>query len=241
MSDDLFSKNIDKGDPIKIIEPTDVIGNIRFFNCDSRDFVKQVQSNFYNVGFYDPPYGIGMSKPAGNSQKYSRKKLKDNDWDNEAMSPGFFLQAQRIAADQVIWGANHFAENLPSPRNSKCWLIWDKREGFIPERTYADAEIAWASFDSPIRVFRFHWDGFLQKIKEKRIHPTQKPVSLYEWKLMKFCKEGDKIVDLFGGSFSVAIACYKQGFALDIVERDPIIYADGLARFKEHIQQGTLF
>lgn len=219
-----------------MIEPTEVIGNIRFFNCDSREFVNQKITKKYDWSFCDPPYGIGMSKSAGKS-----KKTVDKGWDEDAMTPFFFIQHRNISENQVIWGANHFIDNLPTPRSSSAWLVWDKREGFIPERTYADAEMAWTSMKSPIRVFRFFWDGFLQKIKEVRIHPTQKPVSLYEWKLMKFCKEGDTIVDLFGGSFSSAIACYNLGFSLDIVEMNPEIYKHGIERFKEHIKQTDLW
>ena len=224
-----------------MIESTDTIGNIRFFNCDAMDFVESMPQDYYDMVFCDAPYGINMSKPAGKSQEYSKKKLVDKEWDNEAMPYKFFGNQRYISREQIIWGANHFMDNLPEPRNASGWIVWDKRENFIPERTFACAELAWTSLKTPVRVFRFHWDGFLQKIKEKRIHPTQKPVSLYEWKLMKFCKEGDKILDPFGGSFSVAIACYNLGFELDIVERDPVIYADGLKRFKNHIAQQTLF
>lgn len=223
-------------EPIEVIKPTEIIDGIRFFNCDSELYVKQCADHHYDMSFCDPPYGIGMSKSAGKS-----KKTRDKKWDENAMSPDFFKEHKRISTDQIIWGANHFIDNLPKPRSSSCWLLWDKREGFIPERTYADAEIAWTSFTSPIRVFRFYWDGFLMRQKEVRIHPTQKPVSLYEWKLMKFCKEGDTIVDLFGGSFSSAIACHNLGFKLDIVEKDEDTFKLGLDRFKEHIKQENIW
>jgi len=224
-----------------MIKPTDEIGVVKFFNCDSEKALKLYNDNFFKIAFSDPPYGIGMSKPAGNSQKYSKKKLIDSNWDSEAMSKEFFIEQKRVSKDQIIWGANHFIDNLPEPRKAAGWLIWDKRENFIPERTYADAEMAWTSIKTPIRVFRFFWDGFMQKIKEKRIHPTQKPVSLYEWKLIKFCKKGDLILDPFGGSFSSAIACHNLGYELHIFERDEVIYKDGLRRFKEHVAQQTLF
>jgi site-specific DNA-methyltransferase (adenine-specific) len=221
-----------------MIEPTDVIGNIRFFNCDAQEFVRERANNEYDACFSDPPYGIGMSGSAGKS-----KKKKDKKWDEKPMPAEFFEQQKRISKTQFIWGANHFIENLPLPQNSSCWLLWDKREGFIPERTYADAEMCWTSLTSPIRVFRFFWDGFLQRIKEDRIHPTQKPVSLYEWKLMKFCTTPrmDRILDPFGGSFSSAIACYNLGFPLDIIEMDTENYQKGLERFKTHVAQANIW
>lgn len=219
-----------------MIKPTEIIGNIYFYNADSEEFVRQHVNERFDVGFCDPPYGIGMSKAAGKS-----KKTKDKKWDDKAMSPEFFEEHKRITKEQFIWGANHFIDNLPKPRNSSCWLLWDKREGFIPERTYADAEVCWTSLEKPIRVFRFYYDGFMMRQKEVRIHPTQKPVPLYEWKLMKFCKEGDVILDTFGGSFSSAIACHNLGFEMHIVEKDEEIFRNGLKRFKSHIKQTKLF
>jgi site-specific DNA-methyltransferase (adenine-specific) len=219
-----------------MIEPTDQIGNIRFFNQNAYDLMSARTDNYYDFAFSDPPYGIGMSKSAGKS-----KKSKDKNWDNKPMPPSFFKEQKRISNEQIIWGANHFIDNLPKPRNSTCWLLWDKRENIIPERTYADGEIAWTSMTSPIRIFRFYWDGFMQRIKEDRIHPTQKPVSLYEWKLMKFCKPGMRILDPFGGSFSSAIACDNLGYELDIVELDKDIYDEGLKRFKIYHNQKDIF
>ena len=224
-----------------MIKPTYEHGNIRFFNANAYDVMSARKYDYYDLVFCDPPYGIGMSKAAGNSQKYSKKELVDKKWDNNAMPPSFFKELKRVSNEQIIWGANHFIDNLPPPRNASCWLVWDKRENIIPERTFADGEIAWTSFKSPTRIFRFYWDGFLQRIKEARIHPTQKPVSLYEWKILKFCKPGFVILDTMGGSFSSAIACYNLGYALDIIEMDETIFNDGLQRFKEHVEQVGLF
>lgn len=218
------------------IEPIEVIGNIKFYNADSILLLKQLENDEFDVVLSDPPYGIGMSKSAGKS-----KKTKDKKWDDNAMPQSFFAEQKRVSKEQIIWGANHFVDNLPRPRSSSCWLLWDKREGFIPERTYADAEIAWTSFTSPIRIFRFYWDGFLMRQKEVRIHPTQKPVSLGEWCLTKFCAEAKNILIPFGGSFSEAIACYNLGLSATVCEMDPEIFALGLERFKNHIAQETIW
>lgn len=211
------------------------------YNADCMDFMKEIPNNYYKLAIADPPYGIGMSKAVGKSQQYSKKELVDKKWDDKAMPKEFFKELERVSENQIVWGANHFIDNIPNPRNSSCWIVWDKREGFIPERTFACGELAWTSFNSPVRVFRHHWDGFLQKIKEKRIHPTQKPVALYEWIILKYHKEGGIIFDPFGGSFSSAIACYKQNIEMDIVELDKEIFELGKERYTIHCQQTTLF
>jgi len=82
-------------------------------------------------------------------------------------------------------------KNMSSP----CWIVWDKING---ETDFADCELAWTSFKTAVRQFRFQWQGMLQgnmKNKERRIHPTQKPVALYRWLLQNYAKEGDKILD----------------------------------------------
>jgi len=92
-------------------------------------------------------------------------------------------------------------------RNSSCWIVWDKNNG---ENDFADCELAWTSFNTAVRKFKYTWNGMLQenmKEKEYRIHPTQKPVELYKWLLKKYSKEGDKILDTHVGSASSLIAC----------------------------------
>jgi len=125
--------------------------------------------------------------------------------------------------------------------NSPCWIIWDKREGFIPPRTYADCELAYTSFKSPARMFRHYWDGFLQKVKEHRTHPTQKPVKLYEWLLTNYAQVGDKILDTHGGSMSIALACHNMGFDLTLYEIDKDYFEAGKKRLEEHQKQARLF
>lgn len=217
---------------------------VNVINEDSLVWVKQLPDNYYDLMICDSPYGIGMSKSAGLSQKYSKKKLVDKAWDNEAPSMEFFEELMRVSKLSIIWGANHFIDNLPEPRGSASWLVWDKRENIIPERTFADCELAWTNLPGPARVFRWYWDGFLKRGDEERTgHPTQKPVALYEWILGKW---GDKcnskrILDPFGGSMSSAIACLNKGFNLDIIELDRGYWEAGCNRIDKHLRQRTIF
>ena len=143
-----------------------------------------------------------------------------------------------MTKNQVVWGANHFIERMPI--NSSCWIVWDKGTG---DNDFADAELAWTSFKSPVRKYFKSWVGANAKEKTdiNRIHPTQKPVELYAYVLKKFAKPGDKILDTHGGSMSIAIACHDLGFELTVIEKDPEYYAAARQRLINHQMQGKLF
>ena len=130
----------------------------------------------------------------------------------------YFNELFRVSKNQIIWGANHFISKMPF--NSSCWIVWDKDNG---NNDFADCELAWTSFSTAVRKIKYRWNGMLQqnmKHKENRIHPTQKPVALYEWLLNSYAKPGDIILDTHVGSASSLIACYRTnhsyvGFELD--------------------------
>jgi len=110
--------------------------------------------------------------------------------------------------------------------------------------TYSDGELAYCSLLNSIKSVKIAWHGMIQdnmKNKEKRIHPTQKPVSLYRWLLHNYAKEGQKILDTHGGSMSSAIACHQMGFDLTLCELDKDYYEAGVKRFKEQTMQQSLF
>lgn len=140
---------------------------------------------------------------------------------------------KRVSKNQIIWGANHFIEHIPNA-NSSCWIVWDKDNG---ENDFADCELAYTSFKSAVRKFKFRWQGMLQenmKCKEERIHPTQKPVALYAWLLNNYAKEGWKILDTHLGSGSIAIACNELGYSLTGIELDPYYYEKAKERIRKH-------
>ena len=123
-------------------------------------------------------------------------------------------------------------------------MIWDKRTQDKYSNDFADCEMAWNSFNKPAKIFRWLWSGMMQqdmKNKEQRIHPTQKPVKLYEWLLMNYAKEGDKILDTHLGSGSIAIACHNLGYDLEGYELDKEYFDNALKRIKQHQAQTTLF
>lgn len=125
----------------------------------------------------------------------------------------------RISKNQIIFGGNYFVEYL---KNSSCWIVWDKDNG---ESFFADCELAWTSFDTAVRKFKWKWNGMLQEVmgkgKEERFHPTQKPVELMSWILQNYSEEGMTIFDPFLGSGTTAIAAKKLKRNYIGVEIDP--------------------
>ena len=126
--------------------------------------------------------------------------------------------------------------------NTSCFVVWDKKSN--DGSNFADAEIAWTSFKTAIRVFKYDWIGFgylNNPQKEKKIHPTQKPVQLYSWLLQTYAKQGDKILDTHLGSGSIAIACHDYGFDLTACELDKEYFDKAIERIKNHTNQQKLF
>ena len=212
-------------------------------NEDNMQLMARYPDKYFDLCICDPPYGIGED---GGKNHTRGKKTKAKDYkpfygnDKNPSSKEFFKELFRISKNQIIWGANHFIENLPY-QNSSCWLIWDKENG---ESDFADCEIAFTSFKTSVRKFTFKWAGMLQgdmKNKETRIHPTQKPVALYKWILDKYAKPTDKILDTHLGSGSIAIACHDYGFELTACELDTEYYEAAKKRFFNHSAQTKLF
>jgi site-specific DNA-methyltransferase (adenine-specific) len=171
---------------------------IELLHCDCMEYMATVPDKYFDLAIVDPPYGIGMD---GNNN-WSGSKHEVKDWDNDAPSIEYFNELMRISKNQIVWGANHFISRMPF--DSKCWLIWDKKnDGF----SFADGEMAWTSFDTAVRFFRYHRG----QQTDKRIHPTQKPVALYNWLLTNYAKKGQKVFDSHLGSASSAIAAHYFG------------------------------
>ena len=210
---------------------------IRAFNMDCMEFMKDIPDNHYDLAIVDPPYGIGrdgqnQSRPNPENTRHGGKKYFERKrWDNKKPNKKYFVELFRVSRNQIIWGGNYFIESLFS---SSGWIFWDKMQrGFN-----SDGELAFSSFNRALRAVEIQRGVLAQ---EGTIHPTQKPVQLYRWLLQNYAKEGDKILDTHGGSMSSAIACYQEGFDLDIIELDEDYFNDAVKRFKMNTAQEDLF
>ncbi len=207
---------------------------IKVTNEDNMKLMSRYDDNHFELAIVDPPYGIGED----GLKNHSRGKLAPptlytpKDWDVSAPDAEYFDLLKRKSKNQIIWGANHFLDNMPFNLSSPCWIVWNKENG---NNDFADCELAYTSFNSAVRNISLRWAGMLQhdmKNKQKRIHPTEKPIKLYKWLLSNYAKEGDKILDTHLGSGSIAIACHNLGFDLTACELDEDYYQDALDRFK---------
>jgi site-specific DNA-methyltransferase (adenine-specific) len=217
---------------------------MKITNEDNMELMARYEDNHFDLAIVDPPYGIGINKMNyTQSTKGGVAKRKDyssvGDWDKAIPTKEYFSELIRVSKNQIIFGGNYF--NLPL---TKSWILWDKKTQSKYNNDFADGELAWSSFNKPLRIYRYLWSGMMQgdmKNKELRFHPTQKPVRLYEWLLDNYAKEGDKILDTHLGSGSIAIACHNRKFDLTACELDTEYYTKAIERIEQHKRQLTLF
>jgi len=213
---------------------------------DCLPIMRTFNNKQFDLAIVDVPYGIGED----GSKNHTRGQLaKPQDYKpyvgNDANAPEaeYWNELFRISKNQIVWGASHFISRLPF--DSSCWIVWDKDN----TGDFADCELAWTSFNSAVRKFKWTWNGMLQqnmKDKQKRIHPNEKPIQLYEWLLKNYAKQGDKIIDTHFGSGSIALAVDKvnkldkMDLHLTAIEVDEYYYEKSTNRITTKLCQGTL-
>ncbi len=214
-------------------------------NIDCMDYMKTYSDNHFDLAIVDPEYGIGAGKGTSivfknSTWKHAEKthKYESKDWDTKIPDKSYFKELFRISKNCIIFGGNYFTEFLP-PNNG--WIIWDKK---TTNKIFSPFEMIWTTYNKP-KIFRFLMEGYKKEKQEDyrlgRIHPTQKPITLYKWLLQNYAKPGDKLFDSHSGSGSFRIAAHDLGFDLVSCELDPDYYRDNEARYQNHIQQIDLF
>ena len=212
-----------------------VTDKITITNEDNMLLMARYPDNYFDLAIVDPPYGIDADvknntdkmqtkKSAAKSKKYGSQL-----WDSDIPTDEYFEELKRVSKRQIIWGANYFGL-------VGGMIYWHKN---VTMPTYSTGELAWVSWMNKLDFVDITWHGMIQhdmSNKEIRIHPTQKPVKLYRWLLDNYAKEGDKILDTYLGSGSIAIACHDYGFELTACELDKAIQ-----RIKNHTNQQKLF
>ena len=189
--------------------------------------MSRYEDNHFDLAIVDPPYGINIAK-----------------WDSDIPQPEYFKELFRVSKHQIIWGGNYF--NLPINRK---WICWDKsvvKAGYLGKKEFDEFELAWTSIYGKCKMVRFsdigNTSGFNGKLRvdykmKAKIHPTQKHIKLYEWLLINYAKQGDKILDTHLGSGSIAIACHNLGYDLTGYELDKEYYDNAIKRIKNHQSQ----
>jgi len=205
-------------------------------NEDNMELMARYEDNHFDLAIVDPPYGIDAFKKGLGGTRFKAHAKGNLSFNNNVPDDKYFNELFRISKNQIVWGANNFL--MPA---SEYFCIWNKLQTVD---NFASAEYAWVSrgLKKPAKVFTYaiHKHNARKQGQEK-IHPTQKPVKLYEWLLMNYGKEGDKILDTHLGSGSIALACHNLNFDLTACELDKDYYDAAMLRLKQHQQQLTMF
>lgn len=205
---------------------------LSLFHADCMEIMKQYPDKYFDLAIVDPPYGIDINPNMG-IKKGQKKRHEKINWDNEIPPQEYFDELFRISKNQIIWGGNYF----PLPP-TKHFIFWDKMN---PEGlSFSDGEMAWTSFNKAIRKWsrRNAIDG--------KIHPTQKPIELYDWIIRNYAQPNQKIIDTHFGSGSIALAVDKanrldkMNLHLTACEIDKEYIDKAIKRISESIKQGAL-
>ena len=209
---------------------TPPLGTLDFRHMDCMDLMREFPDKHFDLAVVDPPYGIGVGdnkQGMGRRKGYAKARYKMGDWDSEPPQDKYFSELCRVSKHQIVWGANHFIERLAI--NSSCWIVWDKM--FAHEMSFASAELAWTSFASGVKIYK----GLSQDFN--RIHPTQKPVKLYDWIFANYAKPGQRVLDTHIGSGSIAIAAHYAGVNLTACEIDADYFEAAIKRIAKETAQ----
>jgi len=209
---------------------------INLYQGDCMEAMSKMKDNAYDLAIVDPPYNVGASNGKfGNRIKDSKTShLKHYANHDKTPESEYFTEVKRVSKNWIVWGANYYPEHF----THSGAIIWHKKN----DNPLSDCEIAFQSYNKLVKYVWCEWQGFLKGGEVgQRIHPNQKPVKLYEWLLMNYAKEGDKILDTHGGSMSIALACHNLGYSLDLWELDEDYYKAGVKRFNQHKQQLRIF
>lgn len=236
----ILSENIHGFLPYEIgVKDSSIKEKSRVYLADCMDLLRQTPDKYYDLSLVDPPYGIGATATIGKGDKRSGREKQEKwggkSWDNERPSAEYFKELVRVSKNQIIFGGNYFSDLLPA---SRCWIVWDKMQRV----NQADAELAWASYKSSVRVYQYHCSKLQGFLNPNRFHPTEKPVSLYEWLYINYLPNGGRVIDTHGGSMSNLIAGIKAGnIEMTVFEIDTDYYKDAKIRVENFQAQGNLF
>lgn len=212
-------------------------------NADCLEAMRQMTDNQFDLAIVDPPYGIGFGEfnrtnKRSDGTRYKADKYKNSGWDDSIPTQEYFVELRRVSKNQIVWGGNYFPPLWDN--GCKGFIFWYKGN---PVPNFADGELAWTSFNKVAKQFDYRYYGGLEgnTSASVKIHPTQKPVKLYEWLLDNYAEQGQTILDTHLGSGSIAIACHNRGYSLTAFEIDKEYFEAAKKRLEVHQSQLTIF
>lgn len=208
------------------------IGTAEMRNIDCMEYMAGLPDKAFQLAIVDPPYGIGRDGSARTTSSHGGRKAHEfKGWDRGAPNEEYFKELERVSVNRIVWGANYYPQHL-SP--SMGWVFWDKGQRICN----SDGELAYTSFNRALRVAVYNR---VELMLDGTIHPTQKPVKLYEWLLTNYAKPGDRILDTHLGSMSSVIACLNLGFEVVGCELDSDYFKAGCERVAQSQKQVRMF
>ena len=211
----------------------------KIYNIDCYKELPKLKNNGIDILITDPPYGINIIKDNKLSSSIGGNNIgKANEYkpivgDNIKID---MTELFRVSKNQIIFGGNYF--NLPI---SKGWIVWDKKKKDDWWDNFSDGELIWTSYNMPLRIKRHLFMGCMQEGKrEKRVHPTQKPLALMEWIIQHYTKENDLILDPFAGTGTTLVACKKTGrnfIGFELSKEYYDIACDRLLKEKDNLRE----
>ena len=213
---------------------TQKVGMLELYNIDCMEYMRDQPDKAFDLAIVDPPYGIGaaemtMGRGSGNDLGKHQKK----NWDCSIPSREYFEELTRVSCNQIIWGGNYFLDFLGK---SPCMLVWDKKDY---NSDFADGELAWTSFRGGLKIFTRARGS--ENAHRWKIHPTQKPMRLYQWILTNYAKPGQRILDTHLGSGSSAIAAHYFGVDFVGCEIDEHYFNLAKQRIDQETRQIAMF
>jgi site-specific DNA-methyltransferase (adenine-specific) len=203
---------------------TEATGTSYAFNMDCMEALRQFPDKHFDLAVVDPPY-----RDVNHPDQWLRANSGDMRAWPKAPNRSYFIEIKRISAHQIIWGGNYFTEHLP-PNNN--WIVWHKLNEGVH---FSMCELAWSSVRKNIQLF-------MRPPEKSKIHPTQKPIELYDWIYKNYLPDGGRVIDTHLGSGSNRIAAHKAGnieFYGYEIDKD---YFDAQEkRFKQYVSQLKLF
>ena len=189
--------------------------SIELINGDCLEKMKDIPDKSIDLVLCDPPYGIDVIKKTFQHKNSKPGKClahktywQDNGWDKQAIGQEYLEEIMRVSKDIILWGGQYYLDYLG---NANCWIIWDKENDGVDQ---ANFEMAWTTFKTSNRIFRYLWRGMLQanmKDKDFKYHPTQKPISLMRYCIEKYSEKNKTVLDPFMGSGTTGVACKELG------------------------------
>lgn len=214
---------------------------VTFLLADNMQFLRwckdELMRGYWHHAIVDPPYGINVGKLNMGTRAADRtddwKAQNRKDWDSSVPTAEYWELIKYVSRNQIVWGGNYFVNHLTPGR---CFYVWDKKNNGM---SFADCEIALTTYDKNARIIPRSRNLKNYEDVVKR-HPTQKPVYVYDYLHLAHVGRMERVIDTHGGSFSHAVAAFKNNVELTIMDAEKQYFDKGIDSYEKATIRGRL-